>query len=378
MQEKKHFKFILIFVSAIVLLLTSYTIGISLAQTATSTDINQFPVKVSTRDHFDNMTGELLPRHNKTDYAASDIPGLQSKVCPNEIAIIIHGWGLNQSRADERFVRANMSLNDTNYHNNTNSVVGFTWDANPYKNNWTIAKYIAKDNGPKLAQFILDFKIQCPNTEVRMVAHSLGARVVLSTLDSLYNNQQWNNETFNEKWNNETFKVTSVTVMGAAVDDEEVSKDLSYILKNPAIVKNMSEWYDVFGIKSAYGKAIENVTAHFYNLFDPKDKALIKFYTMDENDNALGLKGKQEGTTAPSNYNQTDVQDQILALHDADADGNWDLGLNKTEPVQKGDNHGGYFGFTNITNGKKMFVDNGAMDVVVEQWRNETNNISDM
>ena len=31
-----------------------------------------------------------------------------------------------------------------------------------------------------------------------------------------------------------------------------------------------------------------------------------------------------------------------------------------------------------MTNGKKMFVDDGAMDVVVEQWRNETNNISDM
>ena len=45
-----------------------------------------------------------------------------------------------------------------------------------------------------LLQFILDFKIQCPNTEVRLVAHSLGARVVLSALDSLYNNQKWNNE----------------------------------------------------------------------------------------------------------------------------------------------------------------------------------------
>jgi hypothetical protein len=64
MQERKHFKFILIFVSAIILLLTSYTIGISLAQTATSTDTIKFPVKVSTRGHFDNMTGELLHGHN--------------------------------------------------------------------------------------------------------------------------------------------------------------------------------------------------------------------------------------------------------------------------------------------------------------------------
>ena len=66
-------------------------------------------------------------------------------------------------------------------------------------------------------------------------------------------------------------------LMGAAVDDEEVSKNHSYILKNPAIVNNKEEWYDVYGIKSAYGKTIENVTSQFYNLFDPKDKALIKY-----------------------------------------------------------------------------------------------------
>ena len=259
-----------------------------------------------------------------------------------------------------------MSLDHNKYHNynnNNNSVVGFSWDANPHKNNWTISKSIAKDNGPKLAKFILDFKIKCPNTEVRLVAHSLDARVVLSALDSLYNNQ---------KWNSEKFKVTSVNLMGAAVDDEEVSKDLTYILKSPAIVKNMSEWYDVYGIKSAYGKVIENVTSQFYNLFDPKDKALIKFYTLDENDTALGLKEKQERITPPSNYNQTNVQDQILAIRDADGDGNIDLALNESIPVEKGDNHAGYFGFTNMINNTKVFVDDGAMNIVVEEWRKAT------
>ena len=163
MQERKYFKSILIVVSAIIFLLTSYTIGISLAQTATSTDVIKFPVKVSTRGHFDNMTGELLQGHNKTDYVASEIPGLQSEVCPNEIAIIVHGWSLNQSQADERFVRANMSLDHNKYQNNNNSVIGFSWDANLNNKNWSLAKFIAKENGPKLAQFILDFKIQCPD-----------------------------------------------------------------------------------------------------------------------------------------------------------------------------------------------------------------------
>jgi hypothetical protein len=114
------------------------------------------------------------------------------------------------------------------------------------------------------------------------------------------------------------------------------------------------------------------VTSQFYNLFDPKDKALIKYYTMDENDTALGLSGKEEGITPPSNYNQTNVQDQILAIGDADGDGDYDLALNKSIQVKKGDNHAGYFGFTNMTNNKKVFVDDGAMNVVVEEWRNAT------
>jgi hypothetical protein len=365
-------KFILILMSSLILLLTSYTIGISFAQSTTFADI-KFPVKVSTRGQFDNMTGELLPEHNKTDYVASEIPGLQHGVCPKEIAIIVHGWSLDENKANERFVRANMSLEDMKYQNNNNTVVGYSWDANLNNNNWNLAKSIAKDNGPKLAQFILDFKIQCPNTEVRLVSHSLGARVVLSTLDSLYNNQKWN----------ETFKVTSVTVMGAAVDNEEISKDLSYIEKTQPILNNftqlmnsISEWYDVYGIKSAYGKVIETEVNKFYNLFDPKDKALIREYAKSEYDNALGLNGAQIGITLPSNYNETNVQNEILALPDSDADGKDDLAV--TRPVEIGDNHGGYFGFTNITNGQKTFVDNGAMDVVVEQWRNETNNISDM
>ncbi len=308
------------------------------------------------------MTVELLPEHNKTDYVASNITGLQSGVCTDEIAIIVHGWSLNQSMANERFVRANISLDYNNYHNN--SVVGFSWDANSNQNNWTIAKSIAKDNGPKLAQFILNYADACKHlhgqdTKIRLIAHSLGSRVVLSALDSLYDNQKWNSEKFN---------VTSVHLMGAAVDDEEVSKDLSYILKSPAIVKNMSEWYDVFGIKSAYGKAIENVTLKFYNLFDPKDKALIRFYTMDENDTALGLKGAQMNTTLPSNYKQIDVQNKIPPLCDADGYTKADWPLEKNKTVERGHNHAGYFGFINATNNNKVLIDDGAMNTVVRDW----------
>ena len=57
--------------------------------------------------------------------------------------------------------------------------------------------------------------------------------------------------------------------MGAAVDDDEVSK-------NSADVSSSD------GIKSAYGKVIEKQVTRFYNLFDSEDDALepgvIGFY----------------------------------------------------------------------------------------------------
>ena len=83
---------------------------------------------------------------------------------------------------------------------------------------WADAKQLANENGPKLAHFIFDYKNTCKyqhnkDVNVRLVAHSLGARVVLSTLESLNNITAWNTNHFN---------ITSVHLMGPAVDYEEV------------------------------------------------------------------------------------------------------------------------------------------------------------
>ena len=45
-----------------------------------------------------------------------------------------------------------------------------------------MAKTNAKENGPKLAQYIVDFNNKCPNTNIHVIAHSLGAAVVDSAL----------------------------------------------------------------------------------------------------------------------------------------------------------------------------------------------------
>jgi hypothetical protein len=63
----------------------------------------------------------------------------------------------------------------------------------------------------------------------------MGTRVLLSGLDSLYRNQEWNNK---------NLKIASAHVMGAAADDEEIAKSPSYIINNPSEILDLGEWYD--------------------------------------------------------------------------------------------------------------------------------------
>ena len=82
---------------------------------------------------------------------------------------------------------------------------------------WTTAKEIANENGPKLAQFILDYKDSCKQQQnsdvnISLIGHSLGSRVILSSLASLNDNAKWNEMNFN---------ITSVHLLGAAVDNGE-------------------------------------------------------------------------------------------------------------------------------------------------------------
>jgi esterase/lipase superfamily enzyme len=149
------------------------------------------------------------------------------------------------------FDRARLSLGSLGY---SSPIVGFSWDSDTKISNdgWNNAQIIAKENGPKLAQFVVDLKEKCPQIKIRMIAHSLGARVVLSSLDSL---------NYNQARNSGNFHVESVHLMGAAVNRNEVSKNAADIVSRD-------------GIHSSYGKAIEEEVLHFYNLVNREDDAL--------------------------------------------------------------------------------------------------------
>jgi hypothetical protein len=327
---------------------------------------------VSTRGDFDLTNGKLIG-YSPIAYKSSNIPGLQNDLCPeepNKTAIYIHGYGVNgktfaSENALEIFSRVNMSLYKSLYNNNiTLNIIGFNWDSDitNKEKGWEIAKYVAKNNGLKLAQFILDFKNNCPDADIRLIAHSLGSRVALSSIDILNNHPEWNDK---------NFTVKSVHLLAAAVDDEEISKNSFDIVKDPTNGYSMNvteiKYPSLDKLKTSFGQAIEEEVGQFYNFYSPKDDSLEFSYKLNEKDNALGLTGAEDGISLPRNYNETDVQKELKPFCDADGHNSCDYPYNivLNSIPSEGDNHFGYIGFR-YANG--TLKDDGAMDVVMKNW----------
>lgn len=265
---------------------------------------------VSTRGHFDEHVfadPSLTSGHTDTDYdTTGDIPGINKSPCPKEIVIYVHGFQNNERDAIENFDTTKKSLEANGY---TNPVIGFSWDSDTGSLDFDDAKMIAEKNGKKLAQFILDFTKKCPDTKIRLIGHSMGARVILNALESLHNNSEWNSK---------NWKVTSVHLLGAAVDNEEVSKN------------------------GGFGNAIEDEAGEFYNKFNYEDNVLSRYYWLEEGDQALGENGAEKGIPLPKNYHEEDVTNDV------------------------GDNHSGYNG--NLDKNGNLEND-GVMDKVVNDWK---------
>jgi len=294
---------------------------------------------VSTRGHFED-TNKVFPWFISTIRLAKghtvksfdtkgDIPGLERGECPEEIVIYVHGFQNSKDDAIENFNRANKSLKSNGYKF---PVIGFSWDSDQGELDWSDAQKVATMNGEKLAEFIKVFECKCPNTKVRIVSHSLGARVVLEALDTLklYNDFRACFCT--------TFKIQSVALLGAAVDNEEVQI-------------------------SDYGEAIEKVVVgDVWNYWNSEDDILSGLYGAANItsggisiDQALGEDGSEKGIKKPKNFHDEDVTKEV------------------------GDDHSGYNGPTkdpDVTVDKKGENGDGVMDKVKLNWDNESKKLT--
>jgi pimeloyl-ACP methyl ester carboxylesterase len=210
-------------------------------------------------------------------------------------------------------------------------VVGFSWDSNTTINpsGWNITKSIAKQNGPKLAKFISDFKTKYPNHNIRIIAHSLGAKVVENALIN-FNNETWKN--------NSAYKIASIHLIGAAISNRASSKN------------------------TQFGTAIDTLVDNFYNLYNPKDNLLQGLYVKTENENPLGLFGLNKGEPFPQHYTEHNVMSEIPPFKNASRI--YQPFVDNTVSGW-GNNHSGYIGFRERYLFNKSLKDDGAINVIV-------------
>lgn len=162
------------------------------------TTATKIPVyMISTRG---NLSYEGVVGQGYGSYSFLNINNLLES-CPPEVGIFVHGWGIDEYKAKERLDRVKMSLEYNKYNI---SLIGFSWNSDI---DWDHAQSIAKENGPRLAQFIIELKNKCIDTDIRLISHSMGARVILSSLASLHNNSLLDGS---------TFKIASVHLLGGS------------------------------------------------------------------------------------------------------------------------------------------------------------------
>jgi hypothetical protein len=304
---------------------------------------------VSTRNHFSLQDGHLIAGHTALDSAKSNIPGLQSgTICPPEITMYIHGVWADPQQAVEQTSRTNISLNYDNYRI---PIIGFTWDSNTAQDSqgqgWSVAKQIADKNGPKLANFLLNYLTLCntenhQNTQIRIIAHSLGARVLLAALVYLNNNQTWNSE---------HLKIKSVNLLGAAVDQDSPS------------------------ITNQFGRAIKNTVEKFYNLYDIYDDLLSAAYPMFDNFKfPLGMFPASYVVSTPNNFVEQNVASDKMYYKDADGDRKFECYEDLMNEFPALQNHCAYMGVRDLVHldslrdGKNG---DGAMQFVVDEWNHQ-------
>ncbi len=143
--------------------------------------------RISTRGCYDLLTGKTLKNNSYYLYPKKDFKKL---IDSKELTIMIHGLRNDNAGAIAKVVLAKNRLRKLGY---SYPVIGYSYDSNTTgahlikyaKRSLSVGQKIAKKNGKNLGKFIEDFKSENPNIKIRLMGHSLGTQVILSTLEYL-------------------------------------------------------------------------------------------------------------------------------------------------------------------------------------------------
>ena len=148
--------------------------------------------RISTRGYYDLSNGVTLKNNSYYTYPKNDFKKL---INSQEITIMIHGLRNDNAGAITKVVLAQKQLRKLGY---PHPVIGYSYDSNIIgahltkhaKHALTVGQKIAVKNGKNLGKFIEDFKINSPKTKIRLMGHSLGSQVILSTVKYLAKKKQ--------------------------------------------------------------------------------------------------------------------------------------------------------------------------------------------
>ena len=147
--------------------------------------------RISTRGYYDLLTGKTIKTNSYYLYPKKSFDKLSKS---KEITIMIHGLRNDNAGAIAKVHLAKSRLKKLGY---SHPVIGFSYDSNTTgahlikhaKRSLRVGQMIAKKNGRNLGKFIEDFKKTNPDVKIRLMGHSLGSQVILSTVEYLFKNK---------------------------------------------------------------------------------------------------------------------------------------------------------------------------------------------
>jgi len=178
---------------------------------------------------------------------------------------MIHGLRNNASGALTKFVIAKRRLAYLGYKS---PVIGYSYDSNTtgaqYITSALHALYtgvtIANKNGRNLAKFVTDFKQKSPETKIRLMGHSLGAHVILSTIKNLAKSTKNKGIIEAVYLFGGSIPSDALSVKNALYVQKIVSKKIrNYYSPHDEVLRVVDDWNWVntpIGYKGAHGKTI--------------------------------------------------------------------------------------------------------------------------
>ncbi len=190
--------------------------------------------RVSTRGYYDLTTGKTIKKKPYFLYPKKDF---EKFIGVKELTIMIHGLRNDKAGAIAKAIIAKKRLRRLGY---SFPVIGYSYDSNTTgahliehaKRALAAGQKIAKKNGRNLSLFIQDFKAKSPKTKIRLMGHSLGSQVILSTIEHLAKKPQ----------NNEI--VEAVYFFGASISEDIPSSKKYRKLLDIIISKKIVNYYN--------------------------------------------------------------------------------------------------------------------------------------